>query len=496
MTTGRRSAPTAGATVRPAVRPLAFGLGSIALLLAAAGCVERERPNLLILVSDAFRADALACAGGGARTPNLCALAARGVLFEQAYANAPWTLASTVSMFTGRPPGWYRRAAEVSELEAGTRIYRVPEDELLLGEALAGRGYEVRAEIENPVARQTHVFQGFARSGVGRKDRSRVLEGLPVALRYRPRDRRYLAPVWLLDLFARPRKAPFAALHWIDDPHAPYRPPPALLAGSVPEGLPRPVAFYLGLGHHHRPGRGEHNLRRVAPSLTPEELAFVRRLYLLEVESVDERVGLVLDALDRSGLADHTLVVFTADHGEAFGEHGDFLHGVSLYDELVRVPLVVAGPGVARGHRVRGPVSHLDLVPTLADLLGLDGLGPFLGESLRPQLEGVTGAGRRFHYLSSPERLERQGVVHGRYKLVAGTAGDVELYDLVADPQERRELSRELPDVRDGLLRALGRFQEEERRLWLTRQEAGGTALDAREREETVRALRAMGYVD
>jgi len=481
---------------RPVVglsRGLVFGLSS---LLLAVACQPAPPPNLLILVSDAFRADALSCAGGEAHTPNLCRLAERGVLFERAYSNAPWTLASSVSMFTGRPPGWYRQAGDAADLPPGMRFYRIPDEELLLGEALRAHGYEALAEVENPIAKQANGLQGFAGPEMGGERRRKVLADAPPELGCRPRDGRFQAPSWLLELFARPREAPFAALHWIDDPHAPYSPPLELLRGEVPDDLPRPVDYYAGLGHRDRPDRGARKLRDVIDSLSAEELAFVRRLYLLEVESVDERVGCVLAALERAGLADSTIVVFTSDHGEAFGEHGEYLHGVSLFDELVRVPLIVAGPGLARGVRVEEPVSHLDLVPTLADLLGLDDLGPFLGGSLRGPLEDGAATRPRFHYLSSPDRLEQAGVVHGRYKLITAPDGRLELYDLVADPGETRNLADELPEVRERLKEVLDRFRVEDERLWLARNLDAAPALTDEQREETVRALRAMGYLD
>jgi hypothetical protein len=126
---------------RPSARRPSVLLIPLAACWLLTGCGEPERPNLLILVSDALRADALSCYGGRAETPNLCRLAERGVLFEHAFANAPWTLPSSISMFTGRPSGWYRRAAGPEELELGARFYRVPDEERLLGEVLGELGY-------------------------------------------------------------------------------------------------------------------------------------------------------------------------------------------------------------------------------------------------------------------------------------------------------------------------------------------------------------------
>lgn len=320
-------------------------------------------------------------------------------------------------------------------------------------------------------------------------------------------DGRYRQPLWLLDLFRRAGEdessaSPFLALHWLNDPHAPYDPPSGLRPKAAPEGLPHPLAWYTGLGYIHRPKRNVREIRRVAAELSEAEVAFVRRLYLLEVESVDRRIGLVLDALERSGLAESTIVVFTSDHGEGFGEHGELLHGVDLHGEMVRVPMAFAGPGIDPGRRIAAPVSLVDVVPTLVDLLGFErlaeDLGPLAGDSLAPALRGSGTVPRRAIYVASPDRTSRGSLIHGRYRLLASADGDepLELYDHVADPGERRDLARELPEVRDDLLRALARFRGEEQRVWYARQSAGEAELSPEEREATEKVLRAVGYID
>jgi choline-sulfatase len=475
---------------------------------ACGGSGPAEPPNVLILVSDAFRGDALSCVDGGARTPNLCALAERGALFENAFSNAPWTLPSAVALLTGRYPGWFKRTDDAAEPSRGGLFYRVPASDLLLAEALAERGYRRLAYVENRVARRGLPFQGFENARLSAERRS-ALAGEIEAAGLPGGDERYRRPLWLLDLFrgdeggeGEGRPARFLALHWIDDPHAPYDPPLGLRPEAVPEGLPHPVEWYAGLGHLDRPKRELRRLRRFADDMSEAEIGFLRRLYLLEIESVDRRVGLVLDALERSGLAESTVVVFTADHGEGFGEHGEYLHGVSLHGEMVRVPLIFAGPGVEPGRRVAAPVSLVDVVPTLVDLLGIDGLaeevGPFAGDSLAPVLGGSGTVPRRAIYVASPDRTSRDSVIHGRYRLLAAVDGDgaPELYDHVADPGERRNLAEELPEVRDELLRALARFRGEEQRIWYARRSAGEADLSAEERETTEKVLRAVGYID
>jgi arylsulfatase A-like enzyme len=471
--------------------------------------------NLLVLVSDALRADALSCYGGPAHTPNLCALARRGVLFEHAFAAAPWTLPSSVAIGTGRSPARYATAPVEGRR---SRLYRVPDSDLLLGELLSERGYDAERFIENPVALRGHAFQGFAprgSRGPAGEGAARTLAEAGSRIGFEDRGPRYERLAWLLDRLLRPstpgpgpgrtRECPFALLHWINDPHAEYRPPAAFLPAGEGRGLPRPLAFYTGLGHRRKPSKNLHKLRRWVPELSREELRFVHRLYLGEVESVDERVGYVLDALEASGLAGSTVVVFTADHGEAFGEHGDYLHGASLYDELVHVPLILAGPGVARGRRVETPVSQVDLVPTLVDLLGLPGedrklLGPFTGTSLAGLVADVPRRlPRRALYVASPERLDEEAVVEGRYKLIVDGGpggGSVRLFDYVADPAESRSVAADRPDVRASLLRTLLARRRAARR-------AREAVLDGRdpekaraERETTEKTLRAVGYLD
>lgn len=463
------------------------------------GCAEPPRPNLLLIVSDAFRADAVRCDGGEMRTPNLCRLAAAGVTFENAFAGAPWTLPSAVALVSGNSPSQYHlEDGERGTPELHGRVYRIPPSEPPLGELLVAAGYDVEAQVENPVVTRAGALRGFARHSFGPERNRKVLDGLDPRIGFELRDGRYRVMLRSLDFVLQPRERPFAYLHWIDDPHAEYRPPRSLLEREPLPELPRELDFYLGLGHHDSPRSGLRKLRHHAASLSPEELAFVRRLYRLEVESVDERIGYLLRALELSGQADRTLVVFTSDHGEGFGEHGDYLHGVSLYDELVHVPLIVAGPGVASGHRVETPVSHLDLAPTLTDLMRVDGLGEVQGESLRDLLAGGDGPDApRTIYLSSPDRLDRDAVVSGRYKLIAGLGtGGVELYDRVADPGETVDRAADLPEVRRDLEGRLRRARRVNERLRLARVAAQNPEILDETVEETLRTLRSVGYID
>ncbi len=476
-----------------------LAIGALALACGASretrpAGADRRPSNVLLVVSDTLRADAIDCQGAGrARTPNLCALAERGTLFSRAYSSAPWTLPSSTSMLSGNPSSQYALGGSSED----PIRFRIPDRERLLAEALAERGYDRISLVENPVATRTHGLQGFANRPPAESLAPEVDPRLGFD-RSIGRNRKLLPALRYL---TGPRRRPFALLVWINDPHASYSPPQKYLEpfAEAARGLPRPLSFYVRLGHTDRPDRGEHKLRDVLPDLSPLERQFLHRLYLGEVESVDERIGYLLRALELSERAANTVVVVTSDHGEAFGEHGGFLHGETFYDELLHVPLIFAGPGVRAGQRVRAPVSLLDLMPTLADLLAVEALEDPAGRSLAPLLRGETPADllRRDLYAVSPLRSEgADALTRGDYKLIAAE-GDraLELYDLVADPGERRNLAGEKPEVVAAMLRSvrLIRQRNEERRQ-ATLREVG--AARSAEDEATLEELKALGYLN
>lgn len=454
-----------------------------------------ERPNVLWIVSDTLRADALSCTGGASLTPNLCALAERGVLFERAYAGSPWTLPSVASMMTGNSAGQYARPDPASpELLR----FRVPDEEVLLVETLQASGYRTLLSVENEVAVRSNALQGFGAWPGAAKSPARPESewGLDLAVH----RHRKLLPV--LRFLRAPQPEPFFLLYWFRDPHAPYNPPAHFQARLEAEvaTLPRPLDFYTSLGHANNPDQGEMKLRDALPMLSAAELRFIRRLYHLEVESIDERVGALLRALEKSGRLEKTIVVFTADHGESFGERGTYLHGEGYHDEVVRVPLIVAGPGAAPGQRVRQPVSQLDLMPTLARLLRLDSLATMQGRSLESLLAGRADRPEKLPalYIVNPIREpETDAVVEGRYKLIVDRPDNrLELYDLESDPGERHNLAAAEKGVVTRLELAARRFRDhnDRRRLALAGP-AGAPGLTAADLE-TQRRLKALGYLE
>ena len=227
--------------------------------------------------------------------------------------------------------------------------------------------------------------------------------------------------------------------------------------------------------------------------VSEEEIETLRALYDEQLSHVDAAVGEVLDRLRREGRYDDTLVVLTSDHGDAFLEHGFLAHSTTPYEELVRVPLIVKLPGGRHaGARVSEPVRLVDVLPTILDLLGRQVPRGVDGCSLVPLLDGrepmPAGCDTAVVEIAEdPERYPTVAIRTARWKYVHREGGPDELYDLEADPGERRNLLEEAvpPSVAEDLRRrALA--------VVASRPEAGGRVeLDA----ATVEELKGLGYL-
>ncbi|HEY5658737.1 MAG TPA: sulfatase [Myxococcota bacterium] len=464
------------------------------------GCVERPRPNLLMIVSDTLRADALACQGGAARTPNICALAERGVLFENAFSNASWTLPSSVAMFTGNHPSEYARSNRAGPGHAiGKWFFYVDESERLCAEALTEAGYEAVGFLENPVPLASNALQGFDVIRVD--DREEPEDEIEQVADRVPLDgsderQRRLVPALRYLLSAGSRR--FALLQWIQDPHAVYDPPPLQRQQLALDAarLSRPLDFYTHLGSREDPERGIVSLESYVARMSMYERVALKSLYLAEVASVDQRVGLLLEALDRGGLRDDTLIVFTSDHGEGFGEHGLYLHANSFFGELVHVPLIIAGPGITSGKRVAEPISHVDLMPTLRDLLGVECLrGDARGRSFRSILTGEGGPAPRGQYTVDARPEAGDALIEGSHKLISQASGKELLFDLASDPRESRDLLEQRGDVADAMRGRLHQIRVENAERRKANLALGDDQLLEDLSEKTLEQLRAIGYV-
>ncbi len=445
----KRSPTPAAPRRRPRGVPLGAGIVLTLLVAAAAALVAGRRGpyrprgaaghNVLLITLDTTRADHLGCYGyAAARTPALDALAGRGVRFVRAYAPAPLTLPSHGTILTGLYPAAHGVRNNGHVLAPKWRT---------LAEILKGRGYETAAFVSS--------FSVDSRFGLDRGfdvyedtfDPQAPLKGANAERRAEAT----FAPFarWLEGRGGRPF---FAWLHYYD-PHLPYDPPSPYMEDSA-----------------GRPYDGE-------------------------IAYMDHYVGEALRALERRGLAGRTLVVVAGDHGEGLGDKVETGHGIFLYEETVRVPLILHDPAAFPKPRVVGAAVRLaDVAPTVLETLGLAGEAAAMdGRSLVPWIKDLAKPGlasliETFYPRENFGWSELVGLVAGPWKYIQ--APRPELYDLDRDPGETADLAASSPARADEMRQAL------ERELLAVAAKSGGTsgaaAAGAADRER----LRSLGYVN
>ncbi|HXO21666.1 MAG TPA: sulfatase, partial [Thermoanaerobaculia bacterium] len=419
------------------------------------------RPNIVLYLVDTLRADRLGCYGETKPlSPAIDAFARGATLFERAVAQATWTRPAVTSVLTGLGP-----------LSHGVQTLddRLPAAAVTLPEMLQAAGYRTAGFSTNlHVSAATGLAQGFDR-----------FELLPGETRSDAVNRRVTR--WLDDSRGKP---PFFLYVQTLDPHAPYDPLPEMrrrFAAGVPPGLGATDEIVRTY-----PMRGEARARRIAQ---------LSALYDAEVAGNDRSFGELLAALKERGLYDSALVVFMADHGEEFDEHGGLGHAINLYSPTLHVPLIVKWPREAEGRRVARLAQHVDLLPTLLAAAELRPPPGLPGTDLYPLAELPAAApedtGRAaFSHLSYAER-QGMSLVTGGWKLILPLSRRFgrgpELYRLDADRDERDDLS-DRDEVRAGWL--LARIRRE---LLLAHpaHAAERVPID----EETRKALGALGYL-
>jgi len=449
--------------------------------------------NVVFIVADALRQDAPSCYGGEANTPNLDWLAENGVLFERAYSTSPWTAPSSVGMFTGNYATSYGYAPQMGSVQ----IY-VPPGELLLAEVMHEAGYQTRNWVENLQASIHDNMQGFERlpevdpfnHPVGAQIRD-SLSAITGGEFYDTEGYKGSFEV-LMYLLGLNREDHFFLHHWILDPHAPYRP--------VDEFKSRIKVKWKKLrefpGFYTTGVQGDREYNET-------ELEYVKDLYLAEVESVDERVGYLLSVLRFKNLLDKTFIVFTSDHGELFGEHGLYGHGAfgrgcHYYEDLVRVPLLISGPAVVKGKRVRENVSTLDIMPTLKQLLNAAYEDGVQGKSLAPLLFGDAKREALIYLDDVREHEQLDALVDGHFKLICSGPDKFELYDLQRDPDEKNNLAASQARRVRAMFEKVKKIRAENK----SRRDVNITALkdsvDGRseaEKRRIMMQLRSLGYI-
>jgi arylsulfatase A-like enzyme len=336
-------------------RPAPTALALLALLAAGAGCA-RETPRHVLLISiDALRADRLGAYGYAQPTsPFLDRLAVRGRVFEHAIVNTHGTTASHTTILSGL----YQETHGVmlDGARGGVAVRQIPEEVPLLQETLRAHGWATLGVTDGGNAGRRF---GFARGFDRFDDRGGGVEAVTERL-----------AGWIAGaLEARPDGPVFAFLHTYQV-HSPYAPPRRYRERfGVPAEAPNAGSRFL-LRH-----------ARSARSLEPAVLRRISGLYDAEIRYTDDTLGAFFARLEALGFLERALVVVTADHGEEMGEHGGLLHRDLLYDELLRVPLILAGEGVEAG-RDRSLAGSVDVAPTVLAWAGVAPPRPLEGLAL------------------------------------------------------------------------------------------------------------------
>ncbi|MFT5291361.1 MAG: arylsulfatase A-like enzyme [Planctomycetota bacterium] len=454
-----------------------------------------ERRDVLWLVIDTLRADALYGTGAmaadqswdGSAFPmarNLGGLAAKATAFHEAEAPSGWTIPSTAGLLTGQHP---------ATLDAHRGLLPAGSD--TMAEVLQAAGWNTIAHIDNTLLDEANGFAaGFDRfikqspMDFGWKLKTSHL--IPGGLRANFRHRMHisysgvdqLVDRALGDLESAGDDPLFLYVHAMDV-HTPYWTPleDAALAAAA-------------AGIHAMDGTGRDAARKDANSLSDGQKNAIRAQYNAELAHVDHEFGRLLDRFDELRGLENAIVVVTSDHGEEFWEHGKMGHGLSLWGEVVRVPMIIFAPKDLMPNpvpRTDEPVSLIDVMPTVADLLKLDagqeGFG-FAGRSLVPALRGEALSMRPMH--SEQFRLNR--TTHrwreGNLVLVDAQLPDNErvqrLFDVQVDPLEAEDLSQERPDELARLQAALAQHLASLKRGGLA---AGGAQTNSA-------GLDALGY--
>lgn len=437
---------------RPLLLPTLAACAALAAPVACAAAAEAPagRPNILFIMTDQHTSGALGCAGNPhVKTPNLDRLAARGVRFTRSYVANPLCVPSRASIFSSRTP--HALAIYGNTMDAELHRKGVP----TMGELFQAAGYEtayagkwhVHAAFPAYMGRQ---IPGFTVLPLGGSD---PRQGDKRTEQKSPQCDPHIAAA-AIQFLHQPHRQPFLLTVSLLNPHdicefgryEGFRKPQLPTDESVLPPAPRNLRDSAPLPSALDDDLAEHAERT--------ELEWRQYLWVYHrlVESSDQLIGRILDALDQAGLASSTIVVFTSDHGDMLGAHG-MVSKQKLYEESVAVPLVIAAPGTTPAVDQRHLVGGIDILPTFLDYAGIAAPESLEGRSLKPLVEGRPTAWREW-IAAETFGPEARMIRTDRYKYIAFAAGQRreqffdeaqdpgELRNLVADPAVAAELER------------------------------------------------------
>ncbi len=442
---------------------------------------EQEEPNVILIVLDTLRADALGCYGyWRSASPNIDRLAENphSALFTRVFSSSPWTTPAHASLFTSRH----------LSLSREYELKHLPPGELTLAEVMREAGYNTVAFTGGAfVSAKLGFHQGFdiyyETERLGKVDE---------------------VFAQFADWFEHRRRGKFFLFFHTYEVHTPYTRSTFANRDDLGRIPPEFAENFAEVS--------DTDLIRNIITATEGEKRYIRALYDGGVYEADKYIGLLLEKLKEEKLLENTIIIITSDHGEEFWDHYPFgsYHGYSLYREMLHVPLIIYAPGleIAR-HKIEEPVSLLDLFPTVADLLSLKGISQqrLMGTSLLPLMEG-DGGYANYPLLAELKdkdlNLRLQAIITDRYKYIRSLDGgkenrikiitviinEEELYHLIDDSMEIRNLAPENPTYTQEFQRMLASYVQEKAKL------VPLTTLKEKELDEELKKkLKALGYI-
>jgi len=394
-----------------------------------------KRPNIILISIDALRADHLSCYGYHRNTsPNIDRLAGQGVLFKNSFSQATSTLPSHASIFLSQ---------YVWRHKVDNRKKRLGNSVTTLAKILKDKNYITCAFVSG----------GFLSSIFG-FDRGFEIydEGTP-GNRGRYKISSYNK---LLSWLESARNKKFFLFFHTYDVHSPYNPP-----------SPYFDLYTKGRceGKHLRMSKGIMPKRLNASKLTPKEIDYIIAVYDGGINYVDEQLGKIFDKLDQLDIDDNTIIIVTSDHGEAFKEHGRLRHGHKPYIELVHVPLIMKGPGIPRNRIYENYVQHIDIVPTILEILNIPQREELQGRSLLSLMKNCEIQEYPKTYSWGKDKNKPQwpwpfstSLRTKEWTYIMNQDGSDELYDKINDPKEQNNLIEKRPLIAQELKEELEDF--------------------------------------
>jgi len=393
-------------------------------------------PNIILISIDALRADHLSCYGYHRNTsPNIDRIASQGVLFKNAFSQATWTLPSHTSIFLSQYV-WRHNVKD-------PRTERLTDSCTTLAEILKNENYATAAFTGGGALSSKYGFnQGFE-----------IYEnGIPGKRRHY-RISFYIDK--LLSWLESVRNKKFFLFIHTYDVHEPYNPPLPyfdLYTNGYSEGKSLKTS-----------GGIIANLKIDASKLTPEEIDYIIAVYDGGISYVDDQLGKIFEKLDQLGIDDNTIIIVTADHGEAFKEHGKLGHCGKPYIEEVHVPLIMKGPGIPKNRIYENFVQHIDIVPTIFEILNIPQREKMQGRSILPLMNNCEieedfktySFGRKWY---KPQKPFSMSLRTKEWTYIMNQRRLDELYNRINDPKEQNNIIEKRPLIAKKLKKELEDF--------------------------------------